>query len=157
MIVGVIPMLLGGASGGGGDLHLFWRLNFPTANPNNDIFVTEIQLRAYAGGPDQCNGGIPSHSAAESGYPASFAFDNVVTENSTWWTRNPTGWLQYQFAAPVEVKQISMVVYTPWYVNIGPPTIELQYSDTGSSFTTVKTWTGITWPGGTAAAQLFTV
>lgn len=141
---------------GGGDSHLYWRLNFPTPNASGDIMITEIEMRAYAGGPDQCVGGTPSQSACEPGYCANVAFDNVITDTSTYWTRDPTGWIQYQFSSPVDVKQISMVVYA-YYINAGPPTIELQYSDTGSSFTTVGTWTGITWNVTSTTAQLFTV
>jgi hypothetical protein len=122
--------------------HPYWRLYITANNGNAYHCFAELEMRAQAGGSDQCSGGTASASSTLGGFPASQAFDNTT---ATAWASNgaeSTSWVAYQFAAPVEVAEISL-----WGSGTpaqSPKDFQLQYSADGVSWTTVATVTNET-------------
>lgn len=124
---------------------LYWRL-YITAT-NNGLFnvrctIAELEMRATVGGADQCNGGTASASRQSGSYPASQAFDN---DDNTFWEAIELDetfvWLQYEFTSPVDVREISIKAVSnrgSW----APKDFDLQYSDNGTDWNTVQSFTG---------------
>lgn len=122
----------------------FWRLYFPNGSVQAYTAITEVTMSATSGGADQCNGGIPSASANDGTHTPAKAFDNSV-DKLNYWSSVSDGacWLQYEFLTAVDVKEFSITVYSS-YAGYGPSDIYLQYSDNGTDFVTVQTFTA-TW------------
>lgn len=85
-----------------------WRLLFDNSLTSNFVHAAECEMRATAGGADQCAGGTASASSNYLGsgvYPAAQGFDN---DNGSMWHSDgeAESWLAYAFAATVEVREI---------------------------------------------------
>lgn len=108
-------------------------------------------MRASAGGADECSGGTASASSNTA--DASRAFNNSTTLG---WTSsvNPTFpvWLRYSFAAPVEIVQVLITaVSTGSNYQYSPKSVDVQYSDDGTTWTTAFSASGlVTWSAGTS-------
>jgi hypothetical protein len=111
--------------------HTYWRLLVQSAN-GAAISAAEVEFRATTGGADQATGGTPSVSALLIGSAADI-FDN---NNSTFWAINGTGWIKYQFAAPVAVGQVTWRIRGDGNPTHSPNTLLVQYSDDNSVWTT---------------------
>ncbi|MGD6729416.1 hypothetical protein VXM50_23010, partial [Xanthomonas citri pv. citri] len=122
-----------------------WRLYFPHSrtdlDPANNITTVvfhEVEMRATAGGGDQCTGGSASASSVGvgAGGSANNAFDND-TSTSAWWsssvgTIGGAEWLQYTFATSVTVRELWLLFFSK---NNLPTEIDVQYWD-GSAWVT---------------------
>jgi hypothetical protein len=122
--------------------HRYWRLYITSSNDGGaQVFVRihEIEMRASAGGPDQCNGGTVIYSdynTLADGVPAN-AFDNNI--NSNWKSNGVPGvihWIGYDFGEPVDVAEISITTQG----TETPKTFAIQYSDDGTNWETVTTY-----------------
>lgn len=101
------------------------------------ISAAEIEMRAAAGGADQCVGGTPSVSSSSSGSAAS-NFDNNST---TFWasvnTNYGTHWVSYDFITPVSVVEVSWSKRPDSFGTNEAPTYALvQYSNNNILWTT---------------------
>jgi hypothetical protein len=118
--------------------HLYWRLNI-TENNGEPAFlaISEVEMRATVGGADQCSGGTATASTSGGGAAAN-AFDNSAS--TRWSTDNLvlTGWLRYQFAAPVDIVEYTIQAH-PIAPDRSPKNWTLEYSDNGSSWTVADT------------------
>ena len=127
--------------------HSYWRINVTTNDGDaNFLAIAEVEMRATKGGADQCSGGTPSASTSGGSNPATLAFDNIT---GTHWATNgvTTGWIRYQFAAPVDVLQY-VITAQQLGPTRAPRNFTLEYSDDGSSWTVTDTRTGQTgWVG----------
>lgn len=132
--------------------HSYWRINV-TANDGDTSFlaIAEVEMRATVGGADQCAGGTASASATSAGFEADKAFDN---DNTTRWSPPSgtlTGWLRYQFAAPVDVVEFTIRSHpTSGEGDRSPRDFTLEWSDDGSAWTVAKSFAEVT---GWAAAE----
>lgn len=127
------------ASGGGGSnpygTHAYWRVVF-TSNYGDGTYtgLSEIEMRATAGGANLCTGGTPSVSNSAGGGSASTPFNGSTAD--VWYASGADRWAQYQFASPVGVAEIALTAY-----NVGtqfgriPKGFTLRYSDDGVTFT----------------------
>jgi hypothetical protein len=120
--------------------HLHWRL-YVTDNQRHGLAtsITTLQMAATVGGPDQCVGGAATASSTYSGsYLPQYAFDG---DPGTRWSSTDGGgipcWLDYQFPAPVSVASIVLGDAS----GAGPTAFQLQWSDDGSTYTTLGAWT----------------
>lgn len=132
-----------------------WRLLFDTTLQSGGyVGIAELEMRATAGGADQCSGGTASASSTFSGsYLSSNAFDNST---SNLWHSNgeSSSWLQYTFASAVSVKQLAINARNDTAENgVAPRNFQLQYWN-GGSWTTTATFTTGTWA--TGEQRLFT-
>lgn len=143
------------AGGGSGPTSTQWRLRFPagtsTANANaSAVNIAEVEMRATAGGTDQCTGGTASASTEYSG---SFTANKAFGGTSGLWASTDAGsvgsWLQYTFASAVAVNEI--VVTAP--SGAGPTAIQLQYHDGSQWVTYIEVAGPLSWATGT---QTFT-
>jgi hypothetical protein len=154
----------GGGGGGGGPVgdgaHTYWRVLWPGVT-NGYAGVAEMEMRATDGGADQCSGGTPIASGYYESHPSfapANAFDNSTSSE---WAAQTTGgeaWLGYQFASPVEVRQVHMAPRLGQPEQL-PRQGRFQFSDDGVSWTTAwewqKTWSvadAVTRPTGTETA-----
>lgn len=130
--------------------HSYWRLNVTASNGGANLTIDEVEFRGSIGGADQCSGGTPSASSTLGGNVAANAFDNTV--NTAWQATTTTGTLQYLFASAVEVAEYTIRIRGAGYeayTNQAPKDWTLQWSDNGSSWTTVDTQTSQTaWSAG---------
>lgn len=131
--------------------HVYWRL-YVTAAPTGFVGIAEWKL--YDSGSTQIptTGGTVSASTSYPGQAASNAVDGNA---ATFWLSNGSAphWLQYQFASAVDVSYITIQNAAAGSGNDqhNPQDFQLQYSDTGSTWTTLYTWKGAGWgsPGRT--------
>jgi F5/8 type C domain len=135
--------------------HRYWRV-FVNSN-NGDAFtgILELEMHESLYGPNVCTGGTASASSAESGYPASSAFDSSLIDG---WTANFSGWagstgtnqwIAYDFGAGND-KAIKAITITSrggntYFSGQAPNTFEIQWSNDGSTWTTYFSESGITW------------
>jgi F5/8 type C domain len=116
---------------------LYWRVRFPWPNDGLGYIFNEIEMRATEGGADQCQGGTPSAYGGSN-------VDNLFDGNtSTSWMTSSfdgtyNGWVQYQFAAPVQVTEIAITCdNTNQYT---ASVIALDYSSDGVNWTMWANW-----------------
>lgn len=123
--------------------HTYWRLTFTYTGYTK---LAEIEMRASRGGADQCSGGTPSASTTYAGNVAANAFDN---NTGTYWESGASSgphWVQYQFAAPVDVQEVMVRAGNEFSEHYSQ--VKLSYSDDGSSWTDVQSWAAAGWGNG---------
>jgi hypothetical protein len=137
----------------GGGTHRYWRIYITESTaPDNIIRGYEAEFRGSVGGPDQCTGGTASAS-----HNSSTAY-KLFNDNgaSDYWISNTSPsmpcWFQYDFGSG------NAVAVAEWGFMPGnsgsditqsPKAFSLQWSDDGTSFTTLKSWSDVTsWTAG---------
>lgn len=116
--------------------HAYWEVYVTAVEAMGNSGIAELEMRATIGGADQCSGGTSSASSIFSGsFVAANGFDNDA--NTLW--HNGGGvipsWLRYQFAAPVEVAEVSMTSRND-SANGDIATFRVRYSDDGTNWFT---------------------
>lgn len=128
--------------------HTYWRINI-TAAPTGYAGVAEFKLFDSGGSPIATTGGTASASTNYPGQAPSLAFDGNA---STFWLTNGGAphWLQYQFASAVDVASISLQNAAAGSGNDQhtPQDFTLDYSDNGTTWTTLYTYRGAGWGSG---------
>ena len=145
----------GGAAAGA---HRYWRL-YITSTAAVYISMAEIELRSAAGGTDLTGSGTASASAWETDV-AGLTPDKAVDDSTaTKWATYPATypqWWSYDFGSGAAHAIIELRI-TPRQDGSHaetPTDFLVQYSDNGSTWTTQRIITGLTW---TAAAQTIDV
>lgn len=115
--------------------HLYWRIRV-TENHGSESWmeIAEVEMRATAGGADQCSGGTATASASASGGAAA-VFDDNLTRPWVVDASSLPAWVRYQFAAPVDVQEIT--VRSSSSKDRAPRTFTLEHSDDGAAWTVV--------------------
>lgn len=142
-----------GCGVGGGMAHKFWRLYFITKGSGADYASAyEIEMRATPGGSDQCTGGAATASSTDSVYVPGRAFDNNTGSVYAWISAAGLAnqWIAYEFPEPVSVAELWYMPYYFGSVLYGPSEFSIEYSDNGSDWTRLKTFSGLTWASGEA-------
>lgn len=136
------------AAAAGGPGHLYWRINISAAQSGAYVSIDEIEMRATAGGSDQCTGGTASSdSHFSSSYAASAAFDDITNGSFPWASNSGfPHWIKYAFASPVVVAEVTLRMPTVAYggANERPKDFTIEWSDDNSSWTVARTVTGQT-------------
>ena len=135
----------------GGTPHRYWRFWFTA--PSANISLAEIELRPTVGGTDATvPGGPATADSVLAGYPAIAAVDNNTTDNVGNYWMTAAGvvgphWWQYDFGlAPKYIAQFAITARNSTYAASQTPTAFLfQYSDDGSTWTTIQAVSGLTW------------
>ncbi len=119
--------------------HRYWALLVTyRSSGGTSAAIAELEMRATAGGADQCTGGTPS-GLSHASYPAANAFDN---SGSTLWFYGaavyPGTRLAYEFAAPVTVTEMHVTLpgaAAPYPGGTyGPGAVWVQWSDDGTTW-----------------------
>lgn len=137
-----------------------WRIDSKGTINTYYFSAAELQFRQTVGVNELHAGGVASASSVygnSPAYAADLAFDgNASTAFVSQGGDASVGWLRYSFAAPREVKQV-LIRCGPSvpYAEQTPVAFDLRYSDDGTTWVTVKSFTGITWTSG--ETKLFTV
>lgn len=128
--------------------HAYWRINV-TAAPTGYVGIAEWKLFDSTSTQIPTTGGTASASTAYPGQPASNAFDGNA---STFWLTNGSAphFLAYQFASAVDVASISIQNAAAGSGNDQHTAQDftLDYSDNGSTWTTLYTYKGAGWGSG---------
>lgn len=130
--------------------HRYWRIWIKTIQVQSAYAsMTELELRATAGGPDQCNGGTPIASGYYNTNTPSKAFDDITTGANYWVSQsaiNGPRWIGYQFANPVRVTEIAITAEdgTATSHQGDLKDFDLQYSDDGVTWTTIASYSNQT-------------
>lgn len=151
--------------------HIYWRLQIDSNNDNSTAFtcLVALDMRTSIGGSNVATGGTAfsgGSGADVGGSEAAKAFDGST---STEWARTSATntIIGYQFASPVNIVEIAMSGTRTGTINgfgaqRSPLKGRLQYSDDGTTYTTVfefyeRSWnaSGATrvWPQTPAAGQ----
>lgn len=131
--------------------HLYWRVTVSAIQSGTLVRIYEIEMRGSKGGADQCTGGTATASTTNGVNVASRAFDNSTS--LFWEATGATGWVRYQFAAPVDVIEYAITALATG----GPTSWTLEWSDDGTAWTTADTVTlGVAWPSAVVARVLTT-
>jgi hypothetical protein len=127
--------------------HLHWRINiFANAGDASLLAISEIEMRATAGGADQCTGGTATASSATSGFEAPNAFDNSAT--TRWSTAAGPNWIAYQFPSAVDVAEYTIQAHET-LPSRSPRDWQFEYSDDGVTWTPIEDRYGVTgWTSG---------
>lgn len=132
--------------------HLYWRVNILTSAFGGNCGFAEISMAATAGGSNELSGGTATAIGADSGFEATKALDSNTS--TSWNFASSAGWWRYQFAAPVQVLEVKITARLD-APTTSPTTWNLEYSDDGTTFTSLKSFTAATWT--TGATQTFAV
>lgn len=153
-----------GAAGGGGSGHRYWRILI-TQNDGSASFCgfTECELRGTVGGSDLTSAASAlactlSSSDINSGNAARYAFSD---DGNGWLSATAsTSWIRWDFQTQGIGQQNVVQIRIEGShnaPNASPRNFELQWSDDGSSWTTVMTVTGATGWTGAGDWRTFTV
>jgi hypothetical protein len=130
-----------------------WRLLCHTPqNGGANISVAEIEMHTAYGGTDICTGGTVNASYDNGSFPKGNAFDNNPA--TFWWTDANEQWIEYQFASPVAVVEMSISARNDGFYNDSPKSFEIQYYN-GSTYVTVANLTNQVWTNGQTKTYQF--
>lgn len=134
----------------GGVMGKFWRIYTTVSNSTVNQIIGEIQFRAVVGGPNVAVGGTATADASTIGNFPARAFDG---DTGTWWAHGTPvvpNWIKYEFASPVEIKQIALQAGTATAnPERMPRDFEVQFSEDNVTWTTVLAVVGQTgWTSG---------
>jgi hypothetical protein len=135
----------------GTNAHPYLRISYGV-----NFSLAEIEMRAAAGGADQCNGGTASASSTYAGTSAAGAFAN--DNNATVWTGIAGAgfyWIKYAFLTPVSVAQLWIYPANFGVGVVQIPGFSLEYSDDNSTWFTAASFSGLSWVN--ATPQTFTI
>lgn len=147
----------GGASSGGFS-YRYWRFQINSAN--GDVTyggAVEIELRGSIGGSDlsSTSSGVTTDAVSHSGYPT----PNVVDNNlSTVWLT--TVYPSFPYSITVDLgSQLSVVevAFAPQTVIRAPSSLSIYGSNNGSTFTLVRTFTGLSSGWSDSVLRAFTL
>jgi hypothetical protein len=155
-MAGVVTHLLGqnAMAGGGTASSSRWRLNVTALHVDSGgtgaTVLAEVEMRATAGGADECSGGT---ATASNGTPTgAFADDGTTT---TWaaGTGSLPQWIEYDFGTPKTIVEVAITTRSGNVFRDAPATIQVQYYD-GATWQTE--WTITTGPWGAGETRVFT-
>jgi hypothetical protein len=134
--------------------HRYWRINVDTIGllpyggyVQTPLIMTFVQMAAAPGGADQIGSGTPSASSSLTGSVALPWSSAAYPAYPQWWA--------YDFGSPVSVGEVRINSLTSAYGGNGPGMFDVQYSDNGTVWTTVKTFTAAAWTYFTGNTQVF--
>jgi hypothetical protein len=123
--------------------HSYWRLNITAVATGKLAGIAKWIPLDSGGSAIATTGGTASASSNYPGQPASNAFDG---NTSTFWLSNAEpSWLQYQFASPVDIVSFTLTNPPSGNEDNCPQNFQLQYSDNGTTWTTLYTYKGVGW------------
>lgn len=123
--------------------HERWRIYITATLGEWFCQIPECELRGTVGGADLTGSGTPFTGTGATGTEI---FDNNVTTKAT---INNAGvypcWFGYHFGAGNAQHVEEFTITTDGGYDRAPTDFQLQWSDDGSTWTTVRTFTGVTW------------
>lgn len=129
--------------------HAYWRLYINSSAAGNYAAMAELEFAESSGGADLCSGGSAVYSSQ---YSPSFLAANAFDDNdATSWATAPgagaaDSYIGYSFAAAVDVGAFRITARPESGGEAQTPTsFKLQYSDDGSAWTDVESYTSTGW------------
>ena len=133
-----------GASSSGGASYRYWMFQINSANGDVEYGgAAEIELRGSIGGSDLSSPSslVTSYAGSYPGYPPTYTVDNIIS--NVWFTPiNPT--FPYQVTVDLGSQlNVVEVAFAPISVTRAPSSLSIYGSNDGSTFTLVRTFTGL--------------
>ena len=147
----------GGASSGGFS-YRYWMFQIDSANVDSSYGgAIEVELRGSIGGADLSSPSsyVTSSIGAYAGYPLTNAIDNSLS--SPWITTNNPS---FPYSMTVDLgSQLSVVevAFAPQLVARAPSSLSIYGSNNGSTFTLVRTFTGLSSGWSDSVLRAFTL
>lgn len=135
--------------------HRYWRIYVTASNGTTwHQAGSEMQMATILGGANVCTGGTAISSGDESSFPASNLFDGSTTNFHQWLGSTLPKWVGYDFGAgnAKDIVELRMRSHADW-IDRMPSAFQFQYSDDGSTWTTLWTMNG---QGGNWSAAAYT-
>lgn len=124
--------------------HRYWRIVSPIAPPGGNLAFVEIEMRASAGGADQCNGGTAIYGGGSLLTGLELLVDNT-TSPAALYTAVAGCYYGYDFGSPVTVAEI---LFIQWDSAGQPAEYKVEYSDDNSLWITAAHYTTIPYSSG---------
>lgn len=128
----------------------YFRMSCTGSNGAGYVGAGAILLKTLTNGTDDAKFGTPTSNSNFAGLPPANAFDGMNgTSNSTEWASNNVGfpeWIQYDWGNnPVNVSEVTWLCRAGLGGSQSPTGIDFQTSSNGSTWTTVKSVSGLSW------------
>lgn len=140
--------------------HRYWRIN-ATATLYGDGYaaIAAIEFRSSIGGSNIITGGTASADSFFTSDPTYAPSKAVDGNNSTYWMSNatvPSAWWAYDFGVgvAVDVVEVKITSRPDGFSQRAPSAGSVQYSDSGSTWTTAFSYSGLSY-GSAGATQTF--
>ncbi|MBB2915847.1 discoidin domain-containing protein [Cupriavidus alkaliphilus] len=118
--------------------HTYWRINVSANNGSANLSIADLSLYVAGAASHASTGGTASASTTNGAQSASNGFDQ---NSATYWqATTSTGWLQYQYASPVDIA-VYGVTASSQSTTQAPKAWTLEYSDDGTNWTVADTVT----------------
>ncbi|MGO1072334.1 discoidin domain-containing protein [Lysobacter sp. CA199] len=128
-----------------GTAYRYWRVNVTLNNGGSFVTLHDAQFRAELGGSDLTS---PSTPIVASSQHATAPLSNLI-DNSlvTSWSTNTasTGWFYVDLGTAQSLAQLVLTGPDSGFTNRGPRNFTVDGSDNASSWTTVQSFTAVTW------------
>lgn len=148
----LIAAMAGQASGAAA--YRYWRIYISENNGySGATIIVEVELRGSVGGADLTSPSTPvaESSSAGSEFDGAKTVDNSLS--SLWQGNESSGaWVRFDLGSPQVVGQVAIYPYSS-LATTAPKNFTLQGSNDGTTFSDVKSFTGVT--GWTAAWKTF--
>lgn len=134
-----------GTSSSGGTSYRYWKFQVNSSN-GGVVYgsVAEIELRGSIGGSDLSSPSsvVTTDAGSYPGYPTSNVVDNNL---STFWITSENPAFPYQITVDLGSQlNVVEVAFAPQNTVIAPSSLSIYGSNDGSTFTLVRTFTGLT-------------
>lgn len=124
--------------------HLYWRITFTASVSGTYMEIAEAEMRVA--GVDQTSGQTFTSSTVVGG-SLSNMWDNSAANNVTLQLSDSPCHVTVQFSSAQAIDSVTMTARNP--TGSYPPTAgQILYSDDGTSFTSVHSYSGLSWSGG---------
>lgn len=140
--------------------HRYWRLGITGSNGAGFVGAANVEMRTLSSSVDETEGGTASSTSNFGTLVPANAFTGMNPGDTLEWASNNAGfpeYLKYDFGAarPVFVQELFYKPRVGLESSQSPTGFTIEYSDDNSSWTTVRTVTGIT--GWTSAGKTYSV
>lgn len=142
----LIAAMAGQASGAAA--YRYWRIFMQTNNGGNSFQLWEIELRSAIGGADLTSPSTPVLASSTYGsYAPAYLIDNATSGSYSWASNFLTTdqWVRFDLGTAVPLQQVAILTYSS---AVSPKDFIVQGSNDGTTFSDVKSFTGVTgWTG----------
>ena len=138
--------------------HQYWKIHVTDTPQGSYVGFAEVELRATAGGANQCGATAPGIVTASSDLDLSRGWVKSVDGSTGTYWQSGTGsfpeWWTYNFGNAQVVTEVAITPRVDVY-SVGPSEFVVYSSDDGTNWTEEGTFTEVTWPN--ANQQTFAV
>lgn len=132
----------------GVNVYRHWRIHIISgeSGANNSISLVEVEWRSLPGGVPQTSLGTPVTASSSAGFEPKLLLDgSVVTRWASAAGVNADVTLTFDMGVAVSLVELALRTYSAGY---SPTAFRIDASNDGTSFTTIRTYSPVSMPGG---------